>query len=86
MDTESSPSSDELSRNTNPARPRSRSASSAGVVPGAICGQVFGNVLGIGSASIRTRTRMATLAAENLVAALSGGNPPTPVNLDRLGK
>jgi glyoxylate reductase len=34
----------------------------------------------IGSASIATRTRMATLAAENLVAALTGGRPATPVN------
>lgn len=43
----------------------------------------------IGSASIRTRTRMATLAAENLVAALTGREPPTPVNpevLSRIGK
>ena len=34
----------------------------------------------IGSATVRTRTRMATLAAENLVAALTGKQPPTPVN------
>lgn len=34
----------------------------------------------IGSASVATRTRMATLAAENLVAALTGKRPPTPVN------
>lgn len=34
----------------------------------------------IGSASVATRTRMATLAAENLVAALSGQPVPTPVN------
>lgn len=34
----------------------------------------------IGSASIKTRTRMATLAAENLVAALTTGRPPNPVN------
>lgn len=34
----------------------------------------------IGSASIATRTRMATLAAENLVAAVTGRRPPTPVN------
>jgi glyoxylate reductase len=34
----------------------------------------------IGSASIATRTRMATLAAENLVAALAGRRPPNPVN------
>ena len=34
----------------------------------------------IGSASIATRTRMATLAAENIVAFLAGHHPPTPVN------
>ncbi|MFZ5816507.1 MAG: 2-hydroxyacid dehydrogenase [Bacillota bacterium] len=34
----------------------------------------------IGSASIKTRTRMCTLAAENLVAAVTGRRPPTPVN------
>jgi glyoxylate reductase len=34
----------------------------------------------IGSASIATRARMATLAAENLVAAVTGRRPPTPVN------
>ncbi|MFZ5825882.1 MAG: 2-hydroxyacid dehydrogenase [Bacillota bacterium] len=34
----------------------------------------------IGSASIATRTRMATLAAENLVAAVTGRRPPAPVN------
>ncbi len=34
----------------------------------------------IGSGSIPTRTRMATLAAENLVAALQGRRPPNPVN------
>lgn len=34
----------------------------------------------IGSASVATRTRMATLAAENLVAALTGRPVPTPVN------
>lgn len=33
-----------------------------------------------GSASIATRVRMATLAAENLVAGVIGGTPPTPVN------
>jgi glyoxylate reductase len=33
----------------------------------------------IGSASIRTRTRMAELAAENLLAVLDGREPPTPV-------
>ncbi|NJN16515.1 MAG: D-glycerate dehydrogenase [Oscillochloris sp.] len=34
----------------------------------------------IGSASIATRTRMATLAAENLVAALHGQPVPNPIN------
>jgi len=34
----------------------------------------------LGSATVRTRTAMATLAARNLVAALTGGNPPNPVN------
>jgi glyoxylate reductase len=34
----------------------------------------------IGSASVATRTRMATLAAENLAAALTGRSAPTPVN------
>lgn len=40
----------------------------------------------IGSATVATRTRMATLAAENLVAALTGGTPPTPVNPEVLGR
>lgn len=40
----------------------------------------------IGSASVATRTRMATLAAENLVAALTGGDPPTPVNPEVLSR
>ncbi len=34
----------------------------------------------IGSASIKTRTRMCTMAAENTVAVLSGRRPPNPVN------
>jgi glyoxylate reductase len=34
----------------------------------------------VGSATVATRTRMATLAAENLVAALTGKPPLTPVN------
>jgi len=34
----------------------------------------------IGSASIRTRTQMAVMAAKNLVAALTGDKPPNPVN------
>lgn len=39
----------------------------------------------IGSASIATRTRMATLAAENIVAFLAGRRPPSPVNPEVLG-
>ena len=34
----------------------------------------------LGSATVRTRTAAAILAARNLVAALTGGNPPNPVN------
>ena len=34
----------------------------------------------IASASERTRRAMADLAADNLIAALTGGQPPTPVN------
>jgi glyoxylate reductase len=34
----------------------------------------------LGSATVRTRTAMAALAARNLVAALTGGSPPNPVN------
>ena len=34
----------------------------------------------IGSASVQTRDRMAVLAAENIVAVLSGEEPKTPVN------
>jgi glyoxylate reductase len=34
----------------------------------------------IGSASIETRDKMAVLAAENIVAVLSGEQPKTPVN------
>lgn len=34
----------------------------------------------IGSASIKTRTRMCTMAAQNAVAVLSGQRPPNPVN------
>ncbi len=40
----------------------------------------------IASASIPTRTRMATLAAENLVAVLQGKRPPNPVNPEVLAK
>jgi len=34
----------------------------------------------IGSASIKTRTRMCTMAAENVAAFLAGKRPPNPVN------
>jgi len=34
----------------------------------------------IASASVATRRAMADLAADNLIAALTGGKPPTPVN------
>ncbi len=34
----------------------------------------------IGSASVATRTRMATLAAENILAVLAGHTPPTPIS------
>ncbi|HIE51224.1 MAG TPA: D-glycerate dehydrogenase [Armatimonadetes bacterium] len=34
----------------------------------------------VGSASVQTRTRMATMAAENLIAALRGERPPNLVN------
>jgi gluconate 2-dehydrogenase len=34
----------------------------------------------IASASVATRRAMADLAADNLIAALTGGVPPTPVN------
>ncbi|MDQ7844308.1 MAG: D-glycerate dehydrogenase [Armatimonadota bacterium] len=40
----------------------------------------------IASASIPTRTRMATLAAENLAAVLQGRRPPTPVNPEVLDR
>jgi len=40
----------------------------------------------IGSASLATRTRMAVLAAENLVAFLVSRRPLTPVNPEVLGK
>lgn len=40
----------------------------------------------IGSATVRTRTRMATLAATNLVAALTEQRPPSPVNGEVLQK
>jgi lactate dehydrogenase-like 2-hydroxyacid dehydrogenase len=34
----------------------------------------------IGSATVRTRTLMATTTARNLVAALTGATPPNPIN------
>jgi len=34
----------------------------------------------LGSASVQTRTRMATMAAENLIAGLRGERPPNLVN------
>ena len=34
----------------------------------------------VGSASVATRTRMATLAAENVLAVLAGQPPPTPIH------
>ncbi len=39
----------------------------------------------IASASIRTRTRMCMMAAENMIAGLSGERPPNIVNPDVLG-
>ena len=39
----------------------------------------------IASASIQTRTKMAVLAAENIVAVLKGEKPQTPVNPEVLG-
>jgi glyoxylate reductase len=40
----------------------------------------------IASASVTTRTRMALIAAENLVAGLKGELPPHPVNPEALGE
>ncbi|MBL8343776.1 MAG: D-glycerate dehydrogenase [Rubrivivax sp.] len=34
----------------------------------------------IASATVATRRKMAELAADNLIAALTGGTPPTPIN------
>jgi glyoxylate reductase len=34
----------------------------------------------LGSATVETRTAMANLAAENVIAVLNGSRPPTPVN------
>ena len=38
----------------------------------------------IASASVATRVAMADLAADNLIAALTGGTPPTPINAAEL--
>ena len=38
----------------------------------------------IASASVATRRAMADLAADNLIAALTGGTPPTPINAAQL--
>jgi len=40
----------------------------------------------IASASVATRRAMAGLAVDNLIAALTGGVPPTPINADSLVK
>jgi len=40
----------------------------------------------IASASIATRAKMATMAAENLIAGLKGEMPPHPVNPEALGR
>jgi len=40
----------------------------------------------IASATVATRRAMAGLAADNLIAALTGGQPPTPVNADALAQ
>jgi glyoxylate reductase len=39
----------------------------------------------VASASVSTRTRMATIAAENVIAALKGERPPTILNPEVLG-
>ncbi len=40
----------------------------------------------IGSATVTTRRAMAELAADNLIAALTGGTAPTPINPEVLGR
>jgi gluconate 2-dehydrogenase len=40
----------------------------------------------IASATVKTRLAMADLAADNLIAALTGGVPPTPLNPEVLGR
>jgi glyoxylate reductase len=39
----------------------------------------------IASASVETRTNMATMSAENVIAAIRGERPPTLVNSEVLG-
>jgi gluconate 2-dehydrogenase len=39
----------------------------------------------IASATVATRHAMASLAVDNLIAALTGGTPPTPLNAEVLG-
>jgi glyoxylate reductase len=39
----------------------------------------------IGSASVATRTKMAVMAAENLLAAMRGDRPPNVVNPEVYG-
>ncbi len=40
----------------------------------------------IASATVATRRAMAELAADNLIAALTGGTPPAPINPEVLGR
>lgn len=40
----------------------------------------------IASATVATRRAMADLAADNLIAALTGGTPPTPINAAELSR
>ncbi|MBX3601050.1 MAG: D-glycerate dehydrogenase [Rubrivivax sp.] len=40
----------------------------------------------VGSATLATRRAMADLAADNLIAALTGGTPPTPLNPEVLAR
>ena len=40
----------------------------------------------IASATVATRRAMADLAADNLIAALTGGRPPTPINAAELAR
>ncbi len=40
----------------------------------------------IASASVATRTRMATMAAENVIAAMRGERPPTALNFDEVAR